>query len=251
MHTHGQQVPLREPQGSILPHILLILFQIAILSGPPFPHRRELTIGAILGLSAACHASSFTQNLALANLFALAWPHYLHTLATFASAQDPERDLWRRDDGPRSKAGEFSAFSWRKIRWALAMLINLRGVGWSYEVAHLPTRNLRPSRGREGRVRFLLLQLVDLGWMLAMADLVSQLGRRLFFVHPETGLLYADTKHLSIRSHDLLWSLARSFVYGAGPYFFINMQYVACSIVGVVLGFSKPEVSVGTRDVTT
>lgn len=238
-----ERVPLRATQGSIVPHILLVLVQIAALSAPPkFPHRRELTISAIVALCAVCHTSPFTQDFGTANLFALAWPHYLLTLSHFAFAILPEETLWRRDRPPR-EAAVYPAFSWRKIRWSLALLVNLRGVGWSYEVAHLPQRVKHPSMA-EGKVRFLLLQLIDLAWMVTMGDLVSHLGQKLFFTDPETGLRFMDSKSISVWGGGALWSLARTFVYGAGPYFFINMQYVACSIGSVLLGLTQPMVSI-------
>lgn len=243
------EIEMREPKGSILPHILLLVVQVVALSGPPFRGRRSLVSGAIIGLSVACHTNQFTTNLGLANLFALAWPHYLLTLShfVFASPGGPEADLWR-NDRPAREALALSAFSIVKVRWSFATLVNLRGIRWSYEVAHLPRRV--KSEETEGRMRFLLLQMIDLSWLILMGDLVGRLGVRLFFTDPMTGLLYADSKYLSIRGKDAPSSLARAFVFGAGPYFFINMQYVGCSIVGVVLGLSQPQVSCRARGST-
>lgn len=233
------KIGLREPNGSITPHLLLFCVQLAALWGPRFHGRKILAIAAIVGLSVACHTNQFTTNLGLANLFALAWPHYLLTLAhfTFASPDGPEADLWKIDHPPR-EALSFPAFSARKLAWVLGMFVNLRGIRWTYEVANVPRRVKLWET--EGRVRFLLLQLVDLAWLVLMVDLVSQLSSRLFFLDPVTLLPYLDSKHLSLRSHHVLWSLAKAFMYGAGPYYFINIQYVVCSIVAVALGLSKP-----------
>lgn len=237
-----EETALQQPRGSIAPHLLILVVQIAALVGPRFRGRQEVTCITIVALSVLCHFNQFTNDIGLANLFALAWPHYLLTLANFlfTSADGPEADLWRVDRKPR-EAMSFPAFSLRKIKWALATLISLRGIRWNYEVRNVPKR-VR-SWEREGKVRFLLLQLVDLAWMVLMADLLSQLGLRFFFTDPVTDKLYTNSKYLSIRSSDLLWSLAKSFVYGAGPYFFINMQYIVCSILAISIGLSKPEVN--------
>ncbi|KAK7909130.1 hypothetical protein PG985_015008 [Apiospora marii] len=226
-------IPLRESEGSILPHLLLLLVPITTLAGPRFPQRRSLAISAIIGLAIACHANQFTQSLGLANLLSLAWPHYLLCLANFvfASAEGPEGDLWRIDRPPR-EALSLPAFSLRKFIWAFVTLFNTRGIRWNYESA----------RGeREGTARFVLLQLVDLVWMVLMADLVSQLGRHCFFIDPATNQVHTDTKRLSVRGHGALDSMLRVFVFGAGPYFFINIQYVLCSIPWVLMGWSQPQ----------
>lgn len=241
-------VPLRESEGSILPHLLLLVVPITALAGPRFPQRRGLAIAAIVGLAAGCHANQFTQSLGLANLLSLAWPHYLLCLANFvfASAEGPEGDLWRVDRPPR-EALAFPAFSGRKLVWAFVTLFNTRGIRWNYEVPHPPRRVGKGER--EGRARFVWLQLVDLVWMVLMADLVSQTGRHCFFVDPETSQVHADTKRLSVRGHGALDSLLRAFVFGAGPYFFINIQYVLCSIPWVLMGWSKPQVSLEPESV--
>lgn len=218
----------------------MLLVQIVSLGGPRFRGRKTLTVAAIVGLSAACHVNQFTTNLGLANLFALAWPHYLLTLAHFcrSSTGGPEGDLWHLDH-PSKEALSFPAFSLRKLSWAVGILVNLRGIRWTYEVGHVPRRVKQWER--EGRGRFLLLQLVDLGWLIVIVDLVSQLSSRLFFLDPTTSQPYLNSKHLSLASPHWQWSLAKAFVYGAGPYFFINIQYVVCSIVGVALGLNSPD----------
>jgi len=232
-------IGLHEPRGTIAPHLLMLLVQLASLGGPRFRGRKTLTVAAIVGLSAACHVNQFTTNLGLANLFALAWPHYLLTLAHFcrSSPEGPEGDLWHLDHGPK-EALSFPALSWRKLSWAVSILVNLRGIRWTYEVGHVPRRVKQGEK--EDRGRFLLLQLVDLGWLILMVDLVSQLSSRLFFLDPATSQPYISSKHLSLASPRWQWSLAKAFLYGAGPYFFINIQYVVCSIVGVALGLNGP-----------
>ncbi|KAI1176310.1 membrane bound O-acyl transferase family-domain-containing protein [Nemania sp. FL0916] len=233
-------VSLREPTGSISPHLILLVIQVLALAGPRFRGRRYLTCTLIILLAAACHMNQFTQNLGLANLFSLAWPHYSTTLINFAfaSKNGPEGDIWPLHDAPHI-ATTFAAFSFRKVSWALNTMINLRGILWNYEIPHLPKRVTAGKR--ESRSRFLLLQLVDLAWMLLMADLLSQLGLELFFTNPETKSTYLNSKILTLRGSDTLWSIVKTLVFGAGPYFLINVQYVFCSIVTVALGLWDPE----------
>ncbi|KAI0114680.1 membrane bound O-acyl transferase family-domain-containing protein [Hypoxylon sp. NC0597] len=235
-----EQIELQEPTGSIIPHVLLLGVQFIALCGPQFPTRKWLTSAAIIGLSAAAHANQYTDDMAFAHLFALAWPIYLLTLANFmfASSGGPEADLWRVDRPPQ-EAMSMASFSLQKSSWTLNAMINLRGIRWSSETRNLPKRIKEGEK--ESKARFLLLQLVDFCWMFLMVDLVSQLGLRLFFIDPTSGKPYVNSKGLSIQSHDMLGSLAKAFVYGAGPYFVTNMQYVACSIVAVILGLSQPE----------
>lgn len=235
-------VPLRGITGSITPHLLLTIFQIGALAGPRFPGRRIITCVIVVGLAIECHLRTFTHDLGLANVVSLAWPHYLLTLSffIFGSPDGPEADLWRVDRQPH-EATTFSAFSPRKLKWAMAMLLALRGIRWNWEVAHVPRRT-RPGE-KEGLLRFFLLQGVDLAWLMSMMALFMQLGARLFFIDPWTGQPYADSKYLTIRRGSPLVSLSLAFVYGATPYFCINTGYVLLSIVSVLLGLSAPEVS--------
>lgn len=242
MITTQESVPLRAITGSIIPHILLIVFQIFTLAGPRYRGRCVVTCCITLTLVVVCHATTFTHDLGVANVVSLAWPHYLMNMAffVFGSPGGPEADLWRVDRPPH-EATMFKAFSLQKIKWATAILLALRGIRWNWEVPHLPKRT-QPGY-REGIVRFLLLQSVDVVWLMIMTALFTQLGARLFFLDPSTGQPYADTRQITLRRGNVLANLALTFVYGATPYFCINGSYVLLSIISVVMGITAPEVS--------
>lgn len=242
METTQESAPLRAITGSIIPHILLIVFQIFTLAGPRYQGRCVVTCCITLTLVVVCHSTTFTHDLGVANFVSLAWPHYLMNMAffVFGSPGGPEADLWRVDRPPH-EATMFKAFSLQKIKWATAILLALRGIRWNWEVPHLPKRT-QPGK-REGIVRFLLLQIVDLVWLMTMMALFTQLGSRLFFIDPATGQLYADSKKITLPQGNGLVNLALRFVYGATPYFCINGGYVFLSIISVVMGITVPEVS--------
>ncbi|EAW11042.1 wax synthase family protein [Aspergillus clavatus NRRL 1] len=230
---------LHPANGSILPHLLLIAAQILILGGPRrLPGRRFITVSSILTLAVISQCNRFTNDPALANIFALAWPHWLSALekVVFASPEGPEADLWRIDKPKEPLA--WSALSWHKIKWAAALLLNLRGIRWSFQVKNVPQV---PGLDRMTRVRFLLWRLSELVVVVLMADLVSQMAVRFFYTDRVTGEAGAlDSKYIDLRDNRWAWSFVKALTFGLGPYFFINMQYLTVSILAVVTGISQP-----------
>jgi hypothetical protein len=84
---------LKEPDSSILPHLLLWLLQIVALSGPRFRGRRITMSLAIAALALYCNLHPhFTNDFDLAQPFSLAWSFYLATLSKllFSGPQGPE-----------------------------------------------------------------------------------------------------------------------------------------------------------------
>lgn len=231
---------LRDATGRIHPHLALILAQIIAFNVPNFSGRRRLFALAIACLAVAAQLNRFSQDVATANMFALAWPHYLSTLEkiVFAGPKGPEGDLWRLDR-PAQEALRFKPFSLRKIKWAVILLLNLRGVDWSHQIATIPKLGWRyHSRGR-----FLLAQTIELLGVILMADLIAQTTIRLNFTSIDGSVGRLNSKCITLRDPDLTWSFLKTLVYGSGPYYFINMQYIICSIVAVAVGISQPKVS--------
>ncbi|GMG23940.1 unnamed protein product [Aspergillus oryzae var. brunneus] len=205
--------------------------------GPHFHGRRTLAATTILSLAAIAQYNRFTNNPGVANLFALAWPHWLSAVEkiVFASPGGPEADLWRVDRVPR-EAMSWPVFGWRKVKWAVTLLLNLRGIRWSFQVKNVPKMPERMTRGQ-----FLRWRLGELVWVLLMTDLVSQMMLRFFFTDAAGAVGNLDSKYITIRDARWGWSLLKALTFGLGPYFFINMQYLVVSILAVAMGISRPE----------
>ncbi|KZO97793.1 hypothetical protein CALVIDRAFT_562690 [Calocera viscosa TUFC12733] len=99
-----------------------------------------------------------------------------HTLVTtallasdFLALHDPATDFWNKD----GKVFKLSGLSWTKIKWALDLSNNFRGIGWNFEAKHLWT-----SAGKkESRVRFVLRHLLGIASCLLVMDLAQTLYR--------------------------------------------------------------------------
>jgi len=237
---------LSEATGSIYPHIALLLLQVIAFNFPNFRGHRIVFGLGIVGLAITSQLNRFTNDLTTANFFALAWPHYLSTLEKllFSGPQGPEGDLWRLDK-PLREALKFRPFGFQKLKWALLLLLNLRGIDWSFQI---PESNI-PKLGWRYRshYRFLLAQILELIGTILMADLVAQTTVRIVFTPPTGNIGAINSKCITLRDPDLLWSFLKTLVYGCGPYYFINMQYILCSIVAVGLGLSSPKVRFNTH----
>lgn len=119
------------------------------------------------------------------------------------------------------------------------MMFNTRGVRWNYEVKKLPPK----PRMRKGS--FLLGQALNFVKLLLVSDLFLQLSERLFWTSHIEGIesTFYDSKHLTISHPEWHWSFVKALVFAGGPYFFVNLQYVAVSIIAVGLSFSQVEAS--------
>lgn len=225
-------IELREPDGSIVPHLLLALTQIIALISPRFPLRRHLFTGVLLCLFVISRVRPHFSNDALvAQPFILGWSIYLSALekVLFSGDHGPEHHFWRTDR-PEHEAESFSAFGMMKIKWAAALLFNMRGVRWNYEV-----KNVR-RLAKSSKTQYLLQQLGYLIYYGLMVDIVSQIWYQMFF---EEGA--HDTRYLSLKNGKILWSFLARLTFGMIPYYMIQIQYVVSAIIAVGFNFSKNE----------
>ena len=241
--TVNRELP--PPHGSKLPHILLWIIQIVALASPRFRGRSALFSVAILVLAVIANIEPcFTNNIAEAQPFTIAWSNYLSTLEKLVfhgDAAGPEPDFYRLDHEPGEALG-YTGFGPYKLLWSIVLLINLRGVRWSYQVKNVPF-----TRPGEKRRAFLLRQIPNVIYYSLMADLMVQLGIRLFYTPVKGSIGAVNSKFLTLRHHNWIWSFSKSLVFGAQPYYFVCLQYNLCSIPAVLLGLSKPEVRISSR----
>ena len=230
---------LHTPTGSIIPHVLLWAIQPLALASPPFRGRRILSVMTIIALAVSSQVHPhFTNDIALAQPFTISWSVYLATLEKilFAADTGPEASFWHIDK-PAREAINYAAFSYQKLRWAIALMFNMRGIRWSHEV-----KNIQKA-STSSRSRFLVTQVMAFLYYGLAADLVVQLGIRWFYTAPDGQVGDLNSKYLTLRHSDWRWSFAKAYIFGATPYFICCMQYTLFSILAVLLGLSKPEVS--------
>ncbi|PSN66993.1 hypothetical protein BS50DRAFT_588029 [Corynespora cassiicola Philippines] len=208
-------IPLKPTRGTSTPHLLLVLAQLFFLSSPPFPFRRPLAIATLTALALWAQLSPWTHNPGPANFAALAWPHWLATIEKFLNhTPNPESALWPVDNAP-GVALTYPAFGWRKVKWAVSLILNLRGVRYNFQVKNVPKARFWGTE-KGGTVRFLMWQALELGWFMLVGDLVAQLSGRWLFAPAG-----ADSMELTIRDAD--W------------------RYILASIVCVATGINRPE----------
>ncbi|CAJ2504442.1 Uu.00g118360.m01.CDS01 [Anthostomella pinea] len=226
---------LRTPSASLFPHAALYVVQIIALALPPFMGRKHTFAGLIIGLGVYAHLHPhFTNDVGLAQPFSIAWSYYLSTLAKllFSGRLGPEGKFWRTDR-PKQEALAYKAFSWQKIRWALALIFNQRGVRWNHQVKNVPAVETKTKH------RFLALQLWNVVKCLLVSDILFNLCSRLFYTNVDNTVVGSLVP--TLRHPDWRWSFAKAFVFGAMPYFMLSMQYSVLAFVAVALGLSKPE----------
>lgn len=229
---------LREPSASIVPHISLYLVQVVALASPHFRGRKHVFAVIILVLCIYAHIyPHFTNNVGLAQPFTIAWSYYMATLAklVFSGPSGPEGEYWHVDRQKQEALG-YRAFGWRKIRWALALIFNQRGVRWSHE-----TKNVHPVE-KTGKAEFLLLQAWNVLEYLLVADLLFNLSRRLFFTGLDGVVGNVSGRELTLRHPSWRWSFFKALVFGSTPYFMLSMQYSLLAFLAVALGISHPVV---------
>lgn len=225
---------LHTPTGSIIPHILLWVVQLVALASPPFRGRQAFFATAIILLAIISQTNPhFTNDIALAQPFTIGWSVYLSTLEKIilSAHPGPEASLWHIDKPAREALG-YHGFGLQKLRWALVLMFNMRGIRWNFEVKNVPKTEKR-SRGA-----FLLAQMLNLAYYLFMADLVVQLGIRIFYTAPDGQVGALNSKYLTLRHPDWRWSFAKALVFGATPYYICCMQYTTFSIPAVLLDVS-------------
>lgn len=230
----------REPTDSITPHIALYIIQFVALACPPFRGRRTFFSSLIIVLAIQAHLNPhFTNTVALAQPFTIAWSYYMATLAKllFSAEPGPESNYWRIDK-PAKEALKYVSFGPRKLVWAVMLVFNQRGVRWNHQVKNVS------SFLRQSKIKFLVIQGLQFAKCMLMADLLFELTRRIMFTAPDGNVGHLNSKYLTLRHNSWVWSFAKALVFGSTPYFMLSMQYAQFAFIAVLLGLSKPEVTI-------
>ncbi|KAI1144993.1 putative toxin biosynthesis protein [Nemania diffusa] len=227
-----------EPEGSIVPHILLYIVQLVALISPNFPGRRYIFSGILLGLLFQVQLQPrFTNDLGSAQPFCIQWSFLVATLEKLLLSGDegPEAHFWREDVGKKG-AESYPAFSFRKLSWATTLLVNQRGIGWNHQVKNVP------RSGTTDKFQFLRNRLFQFVKSFVLADLCFHLGIRFFYTNPDTGGVGdVNSRFITLKYACPGWSFSTLFVFAATPYFALSAQYALLSVVCVVLGLGTPE----------
>ncbi|PVI02642.1 hypothetical protein DM02DRAFT_670386 [Periconia macrospinosa] len=226
---------LQEPQSSIVPHFLLYIAQVVALASPQFRYRRTIFNMLIVGLASyALTHPHFTNDMARAQPFNIGWSFYLATLAKLNFSDPPEFHYWR-SDRPAREPSSYVAFGFAKVKWAISLMLNTRGIRWNYEVKNVPA--VLP----QSKSRFLASRALKFAKNLLLADFFFQLGIRLLYTTPDGHIGQLNSKYMTMRHADWRWGFAKVFVFGATPYFAMSMQYEQFAFMAVLLGLSHPE----------
>ena len=179
----------------------------------------------------------FTNDINHDRLFTVAFGNIIATLEKILSSGEggPDATFWHIDK-PAHEALTYQLFGFRKFKWALILIVNLRGIRWNYQVKNVP-----PVKGKDRRT-FLLTQTINLAYFALMSDILDHLGIRWFFTNPNGQVGALNSKYLTLRHATWDWSFARTLVMAVTPYHQIGLQYTLSSIIAVSLGVSKPEV---------
>ncbi|KAL8648013.1 MAG: hypothetical protein Q9210_005225 [Variospora velana] len=231
---------LSPPTGSIIPYLVLWAVQLVALALPAFHGRRSLSALAIIVLAIVSHVNPhFTNDIALAQPFTIGWSVYLSTLEkiVFAAEPGPEASFWHIDK-PTQEALLLPALGFRKLKWALVLMFNMRGVRWNYQVRNVP--KAKPM----SKWSFVFSQTLAAVYYMLAADLVVQLGIHLFYTASDGQVGALNTKYLTLRHRHWRWRFVKALVFGATPYYICCLQYTIGSVVAVALGLSEPQVSI-------
>ncbi|KAK8154306.1 putative toxin biosynthesis protein [Phyllosticta citrichinensis] len=156
--------------------------------------------------------SPWTHDPGAANFAALAWPHWLATIEKFLNNRPtPEAALWPIDKEP-GVALSYTPFGFQKLKWAIALILNLRGIRYNFQVKNVQKPRFTSTQ-RGGVIRFLLWQSIELAYFVIMGDLVAQLGSRLFFAPPPGQRGPIDSMQLDLRDSDWRMSFLKALTF--------------------------------------
>ncbi|KIK56853.1 hypothetical protein GYMLUDRAFT_75913 [Collybiopsis luxurians FD-317 M1] len=212
-----------------------ILFAVALASCPKTPRYRWVCY-----LSFACYVSLCSNPTALA-AYRTGHVWFDHSIGTTVGScllnalhvlvlVDPFKEYRHQSDDLRG--GKPRELPWlKRVYWAWSVLMSLRGVGWNYQMPHIPERSEPPPT----RTKFILNMLGNLIRCYLLVDLTQNLLRAAPFLHH-----HQRPQDFSLRSlpfHQRFFCIATWFTSG---YAAISAQYYTVALVCVTCRFSEP-----------
>lgn len=155
----------------------------------------------------------------------------------FVLLHDPRKELRRkRTNGNAENKGEGcdggpGKTIQQRVDWALALLVNPRGYGWSFE----PSPGVLPARPPADvtRAKFLLGQLREV-LLCAVIEIISYILNVINpALHLESGIWGSNA--------DLRWRTVAVLGVAAAAYARVNMLYCLSATATVATGLSKPQ----------
>ena len=213
---------------SRLPHLLLPLIQLLALSLPPFKHRAHIFVPVITALVYATYTNLFSDRIETRISLVISWPIFLATVEKLLFSR-PEHQYWRRDRAPAEAAS--MPFGLAKLRWAAALLVNQRGIGWNYQVKGVP-----PAKPPQTKWQFLRCQLPEYVKYYVLCDMLHVYTSRHYYSEG------ANMALLTTRANTWSRSFLNALLLGSKIYFPIQLAYTLGSILFVFLDLTQPKV---------
>ena len=208
--------------GKILPHILLPISMLLGLASPPFKGRGIFWSSLIAFLAYQTLVDEIPADQQMKYALSNSWFWYVATMQKLLCSE-PEQAYWRLDREPAEAAS--MPFGLEKIRWATALLLNPRGIGWNYQIKRLRP----PEYSNNQRLKFVFGQGLNflLHYLIAEAA-IMYLSR---FSFPEI------LDHMTWDKYVLIGIDSGILIYATW-----QIQWLAVCSLSVATGLSKPEV---------
>ncbi|KAI9829498.1 MAG: hypothetical protein M1819_006318 [Sarea resinae] len=172
------------------------------------------------------------------------WSQALATVekVLFASPRGPHWDYWQVVDvrEPRTRprslvlAGPSSLSLSQRLKWALGLIFNPRGIGWNFQLKHVSAVN--PSR-----LALIVGRTKALFWTVLLVDLSTQVTLRTSFASSHGSVGKIDSRHITLRDPNFVRGFTRTLAFGSSAYLYMSMTHLLTSIVAVGTGLSAPQ----------
>lgn len=207
---------------NVLPHILLPISMILGLASPPFKGRGLFWSVLVAYLAYQTLVDEFPADQQLRYALSSSWFWYVVTLQKLLCSE-PEQAYWRLD---RQQAeATCMRFGLEKIRWATALWLNPRGVGWNYQIKRLRP----PEYSNDQRFRFVFGQVLSL---------------LKHYLVEEAAILYLSRFSFPEILDNMTWDKYVLIGIDSGIIIYATwqIQWIVVSILGVATGLSQPKV---------